>query len=51
MKPEDKRITEAEYLISSYFHSHFSGVMNSVKTKLQHDQAKETADYAYNRPR
>lgn len=46
MTAKDTRIAEAEYLLSSYFYSHFDGLMNSVKSQLQHDQAKEQADYA-----
>lgn len=46
MTAQDTRIAETEYLLSSYFYSHFDGVMNSVKSQLQHDQAKEQADYA-----
>lgn len=46
MTAQDTRIAETEYLLTSYFYSHFDGVMNSVKSQLQHDQAKEQADYA-----
>ena len=46
MTAQDTRIAEVEYLLSNYFYSHFDGVMNSVKSQLQHDQAKEQADYA-----
>lgn len=42
---KDTRISEVEYCISSYFNSHFSPLMNSVKNRLQQDQAKEIADY------
>ena len=46
MTEKDTRIAEAEYLLSNYFYSHLDKVMNSVKSQLQHDQAKEQADYA-----
>lgn len=46
MTAQDTRIAETEYLIGNYFISHFDKVMNSVRDKLQHDQAKETAEYA-----
>ena len=46
MTENDTRIAEVEYLLSNYFYSHFEGVMNSVKKDLEHNQAKEMADYS-----